>query len=334
MYREIHKGSKERGSEEIHMGKDDTQMPKNKKQKSSWMKNMKEALDMELREHRSSFIVYVVLRLVVIVTMVLQFLNGNYENFFLCILTLVLLVMPSLVQVTFKIELPTVLEILILFFIFAAEILGEIREYYIVFPMWDTILHTVNGFLAAAIGFSMVDLLNRSKKTMFQLSPLFTAIVAFCFSMTIGVVWEFFEFGMDTIFGLDMQKDTIVQTIRSVTLDPEGRNVVTVIDNIKNVTVNGQELGLNGYLDIGIIDTMKDLLVNFIGAVVFSVFGYFYVKNRGKGNFVSRFVPSRKKTDRDFLRIVQEKAANSEESEKPEKKEGSDTCDTDSASCK
>ena len=142
---------------------------------------------------------------------------------------------------------------------------------------------------------------------MFELSPLFTAIVAFCFSMTIGVVWEFFEFGMDTFFGLDMQKDTIIEAIRSVSLDPAGRNVVSVIDPIKHVAVNGTELGLGGYLDIGLIDTMKDLLVNFIGAVVFSIFGYFYVKNRGKGNFVSGFVPKRKKKEKDFLRIVSEK---------------------------
>lgn len=282
-------------------------MGKDKKQKSSWLKDMNKAMRMELREHKSSFIVYFVLRLLVILMMILQFLNRNYENFFLCILTLILLVMPSLVQVTFRIELPTVLEILILIFIFSAEILGEIQEYYIIFPMWDTMLHTINGFLAAAIGFSMVDLLNRSDKMMFQLSPLFTAIVAFCFSMTIGVVWEFFEFGMDTFFGLDMQKDTIIQTIRSVALNPEGRNVVTVIDQIKEVTVNGRELGLNGYLDIGLIDTMKDLIVNFIGAALFSVFGYFYVKNRGKGNFVSRFVPHRKKKERDFWRIVKER---------------------------
>ncbi|WP_251388451.1 hypothetical protein [Mediterraneibacter agrestimuris] len=287
-------------------------MSKNKKQKNSWMKNILKALDMELREHRSSFIVYFVLRIFVIVTMILQFLNGNYENFFLCILTLILLVMPSLVQVTFKIELPTVLEILILIFIFAAEILGEIREYYVLIPMWDTVLHTINGFLAAAIGFSLVDLLNRSEKTMFKLSPLFTAIVAFCFSMTIGVIWEFFEFGMDMFFGLDMQKDTVVQVIRSVTLDPNGGNVVTAIDNIKSVVVNGKELGLGGYLDIGLIDTMKDLIVNFIGAAVFSVFGYIYVKNRGKGNFVARFVPRRKKKDRDFLRIVKETAESDE----------------------
>lgn len=282
-------------------------MTQKKKPKGSRVKNIRKALDMELREHRSSFIVYFVLRLLVIVTMILQFLNGNYENFFLCILTLILLIMPSLIQVTLKIELPTVLEILILIFIFSAEILGEIREYYIMIPMWDTILHTINGFLAAAIGFSMVDLLNRSDRMTFQLSPLFTAIVAFCFSMTIGVVWEFFEFGMDMIFGLDMQKDTVIQAIRSVTLNPDGKNIVTVIDPIRSVVVNGKDLGIGGYLDIGLIDTMKDLIVNFIGAVVFSVFGYVYVKNRGKGNIVARFVPQRKKYDRDFLRIVREK---------------------------
>ena len=288
-------------------------MSKDKRQTGNRMKNIKKALDMELREHKSSFIVYFVLRILVIVTMILQFLNGNYENFFLCILTLILLIMPSLIQVTLKIELPTVLEILILIFIFSAEILGEIREYYIMIPMWDTILHTVNGFLAAAIGFSMVDLLNRSDRMTFQLSPLFTAIVAFCFSMTVGVVWEFFEFGMDMIFGLDMQKDTVIQAIRSVTLNPDGRNIVSVIDPIRSVVINGKELGIGGYLDIGLIDTMKDLIVNFIGAVVFSVFGYVYVKNRGKGNIVARFVPQRKKQDRDFLRIVGEKDKKKEE---------------------
>ena len=261
--------------------------------KQNRFRTILKALKMELREHRSSFLVYFVLRILVIVMLVLQILNRNYENAFLCILTLILLIMPSLVQVTFKIELPSALEITILIFIFAAEILGEIQEFYLAFPFWDTVLHTLNGFLAAAIGFSMVDLLNRSDRLKFELSPLFMAIVAFCFSMTIGVVWEFFEFGMDQILGFDMQKDTVIQTIRSVSLHPEGRNSVVVLDGIRSVTVNGQELGLGGYLDIGLIDTMKDLIVNFIGAVVFSCIGFVYVKNRGKGRLVSGFVPSR-----------------------------------------
>ena len=236
-----------------------------RQKKQGWLRTFGTALNMELREHKSSAIVYLTLRALVIVMMILQLLNRNFENVFLCALTLVLLVMPSLIQVTFKVELPTTLEIIILFFIFAAEILGEISEFYLMFPFWDAVLHTLNGFLAAAIGFSMVDLLNRSEKTVFNLSPLFTAIVAFCFSMTIGVVWEFFEFFMDQVMGYDMQKDTIIHMIRSVTLDPAGRNVPYVISNITETAVNGQELGLGGYLDIGLIDTMQDLIVNFIG---------------------------------------------------------------------
>ena len=291
----------------------DKEKRKNRKRTGGRMRNLGEALYMELREHRSSFIVYFTLRILVIVMLVLQLLNRNYENVFLCALTLLLLVMPSLVQVTFKVELPTTLEIFILVFIFAAEILGEISEFYLVFPFWDTVLHTINGFLAAAIGFSMVDLLNRSEKIVFNLSPLFTAIVAFCFSMTIGVIWEFFEFGMDQLLGYDMQKDTVIHALRSVTLDPEGRNVPYVISNITETVVNGRDLGIGGYLDIGLIDTMQDLIVNFIGASVFSVIGFFFVKNRGKGRIVGRFIPRRKAKDRDFLKIAREIAENGDD---------------------
>lgn len=278
-------------------------------------RSLRDALHMELREHRSSFIVYFTLRALVIATMILQILNRNYENVFLCALTLILLIMPSLMQITFRVELPTTLEIIILIFIFAAEILGEIREFYLIFPFWDTALHTLNGFLAAAIGFSLVDLLNRSERTVFNLSPLFTAIVAFCFSMTIGVVWEFFEFGMDQLGGFDMQKDTVIHAIRSVTLDPAGHNVPYEISGITETVVNGQELGVGGYLDIGLIDTMQDLIVNFIGAFIFSVIGFFYVKNRGKGKLAGRFIPRRKAKDRDFLKIARENARQDEAAE-------------------
>ncbi|MCH4283874.1 MULTISPECIES: hypothetical protein [Bacillota] len=264
----------------------------------------KEAIKMEIREHKSSSIVYFTLRALVILTMILQIFNRNYENVFLCILTLALLIVPSFIQVEFKIELPTTLEIIILVFIFSAEILGEIKSFYIVFPMWDTILHTLNGFLAAAIGFSLVDILNNNDRLQFKMSPVFMALVAFCFSMTIGVLWEFFEFGMDHLIGTDMQKDTVINYITSVALDPTNSNRPVTMSGINDVIVNGQALGLGGYLDIGLIDTMEDLFVNFIGAVVFSIFGYFYVKKRGKGRFVKRFIPKPKDKKRDYLEIV------------------------------
>lgn len=269
-------------------------------------KMMSKALEMELREHKSSFMVYVILRALVILVMILQIFNRNFENVFLCILTLLLLIVPSFIQVNFKIELPTGLEIILLLFIFAAEILGEIQAYYIKIPAWDTMLHTINGFLMAAIGFSLVDILNRNERFSFKLSPVFVAIVAFCFSMTIGVIWEFFEFGMDRFFLLDMQKDTVVHTISSVMLDPTGGNTPTIVGDINDVVVNGQSLGLGGYLDIGLIDTMKDLLVNFVGAVVFSIIGFFYIKNRGEGKFANRLIPRLKNQDADFLKQVEE----------------------------
>ena len=215
---------------------------------------------------------------------------------FLCILTLVLLLLPTVLERRLQIDLPNTLEIIIMLFIFAAEILGEIQAYYTAFPYWDTMLHTLNGFLCAAIGFSLVDLCNRHERFSLSLSPVFMAIVAFCFSMTIGVLWEFFECFMDQMFLLDMQKDTIVHSIGSVMLDPAGGNTPVAIHDITDViviTADGAQhpLGLGGYLDIGILDTMKDLFVNFIGAVVFSFIGYFYVKNRGKGWFAKRFIP-------------------------------------------
>ena len=255
------------------------------------LRKKKDALVQQLKENKTAFSLYLILRVLVIVVMIAQFLNGNYENVFLCVLTLVLFFVPSFIQLNYHIKLPDTLEVIILLFIFAAEILGEIHAYYILFPFWYTMLHTLNGFLAAAIGFSMVDILNRNERFSFALSPTFMAIVAFCFSMTIGVMWEFFEFAMDWFFRLDMQKDTIIAAISSVMLDPTGGNTPTQIKNITDVVINGQPLGLGGYLDIGLIDTMKDLFVNFIGAVVFSILGFFYVKYRGRASFASRFIP-------------------------------------------
>lgn len=257
-----------------------------------WKKPDKKSLKQILKERDSARLVHYFLRLVVVLILVAQVFNRNYENVFLCLLTLMLFSLPSLIETNTRIDIPDTLENIILFFIFAAEILGEMRAYYVTYPLWDTMLHTLNGFLSAAIGFSLVDILNKNERFSFRLSPLFVAIVAFCFSMTIGVVWEFFEFFMDIVFGMDMQKDTVLPTIRSVMLDPTGKQTVVVLDAITKVTVNGQELGLGGYLDIGLYDTMKDLFVNFIGASVFSATGYFFVKYRKRASFVTHFIPT------------------------------------------
>lgn len=244
-----------------------------------------------IKKHNGTFVLYIVLRILVIAVLVLSLIEKRYESVATCFLVLVLFLVPSFLERKLHFELPSTIEKIILLFIYAAEIMGELQEFYIRVPWWDTMLHTMNGFLFAAFGFALVDILNSNPNVKLSLSPFYLAFVSFCFSMTVGVVWEFFEFSMDWFFHLDMQKDTVVNTIRSVMLNPDGRNVPYVISGIESVTVNGQELGLGGYLDIGLIDTMKDLFVNFIGAVVFSVIGYFYVKSSGKNKFASRFIP-------------------------------------------
>ena len=245
-----------------------------------------------IRQQPAVFAVYVVLRLIVVTELVLSILRGEYESAFICLLVLILFVLPFFIQQNFGIQLPTTLEIIILLFIFAAEILGELEGYFITYPNWDTMLHTTTGFLSAATGFALIDILNRNSRIKFHLSPIYVALAAFCFSMTMGVLWEFFEFGMDRLFHLDMQKDTVVQSITSVMLDPTNGNTPITIDGIHSVAVNGNALGFDGYLDIGLYDTMEDLFVNFIGAVTFSVIGYFYIKHRGKGKLARAFIPT------------------------------------------
>ncbi len=268
---------------------------------------MKKTKQEKRRKHKSSFIVFYVLRALVIVVLVRQLMLGSYESAFFCVLTLTLLYVPSWIQVKLRIELPPPLEITILCFIFAAEILGEVNAYYERVPHWDTMLHTLNGFLAAAVGFSLVMLLNDDERLTFDLSPVFLALVAFCFSMTIGVLWEFFEFAMDWFFHMDMQRDTVVNAIHSAALDMTHSNKVVTIPDIQDVVINGESLGMGGYLDIGLIDTMKDLFVNFIGAVVFSVTGFFYARSKGQyRNAALNFVPSKKTQAQDYLRQAQE----------------------------
>ena len=254
-------------------------------------------LNAVIKRQPAVFTVYMVLRLIVLATLVSSILRGEYESAFICLLVLALFMLPFFIQQNFGIELPSTLEIIILLFIFAAEILGELKCYFITFSHWDSMLHTTTGFLCAATGFALIDILNRNSRIKFQLSPIYVALTAFCFSMTVGVLWEFFEFGMDRLFLMDMQKDTVVQSITSVMLDPTNSNIPVTIDGITSVAVNGQDLGFDGYLDIGLYDTMEDLFVNFVGAVVFSTIGYFYIKHRGQGKLAKAFIPTITETD-------------------------------------
>lgn len=251
--------------------------------------------NMKARKNRTK--IQMVLTLIVVFSVIRQFFLGNYHNMFLGILTLILFMVPQFLDKKLSVTIPVGLETVILIFIFSAEILGEINAFYVKIPIWDSILHTTNGFLMAAIGFALIDLFNRSEKFSIKMSPYFVAFFAFCFSMTVGVLWEFFEFSMDQFFGLDMQKDWIVTAINSVKLNPTGANVPIHVD-VQSVVINGKQWNIGGYLDIGLIDTMKDLIVNFIGAVVFSIIGILYLKNRERGKLAASLIPQVRNEDK------------------------------------
>ena len=252
-------------------------MKKTDGKKQRWWRRSKE----EMRSRPYATAVYFILRIIVLMMLLVNLWERDYESAFICVLSLVLFLLPAFIEKRFRVQIPTLMEVVILLFIFGAEILGELQNYYTQYPYWDVMLHTTNGFVCAAFGFSLIDILTRNRQEKFRLSPLYVSLVAFCFSMTVGVLWEFFEYGMDVVFLTDMQKDTVLHSIASVELSTDG--TVTVLQDISAMTVNGQGLPITGYLDIGLHDTMADLFVNFLGAVVFSVLGYFYIRHRGRG---------------------------------------------------
>ena len=248
----------------------------------------------QVKRDKKPFIVYTVLMCAILAIIIRSIFEGRWENVFTGVLAAILLFIPPLVEHSFRVRLPATLEILAYIFVFCAEILGEIGDFYRLIPFWDALLHTFNGFMFAAFGFCLVDIFNKTKRFRFELSPFFLALVAFCFSMTIGVLWEFFECFADTVLSTDMQKDSIQTVINSVSLPNDLGQKVTHIKGIRETKIlleSGEVIVLNGYLDIGLIDTMKDLFVNFVGALIFCVFGFFYVKKRGKGYFAKQFIP-------------------------------------------
>lgn len=256
----------------------------------------------QIRQKRTTFIVWSVLRVVVILVAIWCVLRHQWESFFNCLLTLLLFMAPTFVEKKLQLRLPSALENTVLVFIFCAQILGEIACFYIQYPLWDKMLHTINGFLFAAFGFCLVDLLNEHKRFRFALSPMFQAVMAFCFSMTIGIAWEFFEFSADKFLGLDMQKDRVITEFQSVTLDETQSNIPIPVHGITKTTIetaDGSTYVIDGYLDIGLIDTTEDLFVNFIGATVFCVVGWIYVYRRGKNRLAAAFIPVVAKPDED-----------------------------------
>lgn len=190
--------------------------------------------------HLNDFISWFV-RVLLIFAIVRDIFIKDYDGIFIVVLTLVLTFYPNILERRFRVYLPSFIQVIITLFIFAAQYLGEIRNFYERFWWWDIMLHTTSGFILGIIGFMFVYLLNKNYDTNVTLSPIFIALFAFCFAVMIGVLWEVYEFSMDRLVGFNMQKF--------------------------------REAGQDG-----LVDTMLDLIVDSIGAFVVSVLGYLNIK--------------------------------------------------------
>lgn len=207
-----------------------------------------ETKDTEEKTKKLNMIITNLIRVLLITIIIEQILTQNYSQIFLAVLTLALTYYPSLLEKRFKVYLPSTMQIIITLFIFGAQYLGEMKDFYRIFSWWDILLHTISGIIIGIIGFMFVYLLNEKHDKRVKLSPFFVAMFAFCFAVTVGVFWEFFEFGVDRIFELNMQK------------------------------FRYPELG-----DDGLLDTMTDLIVDSIGALVTAIIGYIYMRKEDAG---------------------------------------------------
>ena len=151
-------------------------------------------IKMEIKKKKGKKLaVYLIFRILILITLVRQLMLGNIPNAILCISSLILFLIPSFLDYKFKIVFPDALEIIIYLFIFSSYILGEINEFYINIKNFDSILHTINGFIMAGMGFSLANIFNNSKRIKVPLKPIYVVLCGFCFSMTTGVIWEIFE---------------------------------------------------------------------------------------------------------------------------------------------
>ena len=188
---------------------------------------------------RVKLLIYILFRISIFVAGVIAIFKSDWTNFALAVVTMLLTFLPAFAKREFNIYYPGEFEILILAFIYASMYLGEIRSFYYRFWWWDVMLHTLSGMIIGAIGFSLVYILNGSERIALQLSPVFVAVFSFSFALSIGALWEIYEYFMDSAFGLNMQKS-------------------------------------------GLVDTMWDLIVDALGALVLSILGYFYMKGNIK----------------------------------------------------
>ncbi len=245
-------------------------------------------------ESKISFILYMFLRLIIIGIIVMSAIRGDFEHLWQCIFALILFCLPPFFERTIKADLPALFEIVILLFIFSAFILGEVFSFMGKVAWWDTMLHTFYGFIFAAFSFSLLEVLNNDEDLKFKLSPFYLCLTSISITTFIGVLWEFFEYFADHFLGKDMQKDRLITSFNSTYLDSADGMIPIPVTDIKSTIItlaDGTSITLQGYLDLGVIDTMKDLFVAFIGSLVFCIFLTIYLKTQGKNKLAAMLIP-------------------------------------------
>ena len=164
-----------------------------------------------------------------------------------CLVGIAAMGLPSLLKRRWGLTVPSKMMVLYALFLYGAIYLGEVRHFYYLVPHWDNILHGFSGAMLGALGFSVISLLNDTDRVPLNLSPAFVAMFAFCFAVTVGVVWEVYEFTADGLLGTNMQKF-------------------------------GPRDGLDFTGRAALIDTMTDLIVDAAGALVMALVGYLSLK--------------------------------------------------------
>jgi len=177
---------------------------------------------MKHKTGRFKFWFYLVYRLLLILALAASLLSGSLLNAGIAIFTLIITFLPPIIERKWKVSYPSEFEIGVMVFIFLSLILGSIGKFYDILPWWDLFMHTLSGVIIGLVGFSLVYLLNRSSWKKIKLSRAFVAMFAFCFALSLGALWEIFEFGMDSLFGWNMQRSGLQDTMTDLIVDTFG----------------------------------------------------------------------------------------------------------------
>ncbi len=216
-------------------------------------------------------IIYITFMVLALISLIQSIYLKNLASVGLSALALIVLSLPNIIKKMFKLEMSLLLEVLLYIFIYSGIVLGSVYRLYDNFEMWDNILHYSSGILTSLIAYSLIYILGKKN----NLSISLILIFCFSFSLMTGVIWEFIEFTCDNTIRGDMQKDSIVSSI-TTTIYKDRLSIKDIDYTI--IYSKGKEYKIdNGYLDIGLTDTIKDLFANFLGAITYVLLLYYHL---------------------------------------------------------